>query len=252
VSQAPTAGFVVIGDEILTGKVRDANTFKLAQMLFARGVRLRRVETITDDVDDIATTVKRLSETYTWVFTSGGIGPTHDDMTYEGIARAFSRELAYDDAVLAQMDEHGKSRGYGELNDARKRMALYPTGCEVVQPLEHLWVPVVVVENVHVLPGVPGLFSALIDGIEERFEGTPLHRVQLYTQKWEGDIAEPLTRAQRAHPGVAIGSYPRYGGAGFNVMVTLEGEDRAEVDALAAELEGELEASREPEATPEG
>src|SRR5690606_39229044 len=98
------AGMVVIGDEILTGKVKDENTYTLSRVLFERGVVLARVETIPDDIDEIARTVRRMSEAYTWVFTSGGIGPTHDDMTYEGVARAFDRKLVYRQDVLAKME----------------------------------------------------------------------------------------------------------------------------------------------------
>jgi molybdenum cofactor synthesis domain-containing protein len=241
-----TAGFVVIGDEILTGKIQDRNTQVLADLLFARGVRLMRVETISDDLDDIAETVRRMSERYDHVFTSGGIGPTHDDMTYEGVARAFGRGLAYRQDVLDHMAESYRARGRGELNEARKRMALMPEGCELLRT-EGMWVPICVVENVHVLPGVPALFEKLVSEIADRFAGVRRKRILLYTQKYEGDIAEPLRIAHDGHPNVAIGSYPKYGEhVGYNVLVTLEGEDHEEVEALAEGLIPVLEAVREP------
>lgn len=239
-----TAGMVVIGDEILTGKIQDKNTYTLARVLFERGVELARVETIPDDVDEIARTVRRMSDAYTWVFTSGGIGPTHDDKTYEGVAHAFGRKLAYRDDVLARMAEHYRALGKGELNDARKRMALMPEGAELLAG-EKLWVPVVVVENVHVLPGVPELFESMLDGIKERFTGARRHRVLLYTDRYEGDIADALAREQAAHPSVAIGSYPQYGAEkAFNVMVTLEGVDRGLVEEVAGRLEREIGGAR--------
>ncbi len=247
-----TAGMVVIGDEILTGKVLDENTFTLARVLFGRGVVLSRVETIPDDIEDIARTVRRMSAAYTWVFTSGGIGPTHDDRTYEGVARAFDRKLAYREDVLARMEEHHQALGKGPLNDARKRMALMPEGCQLLQGPAPLWVPVVVVENVHVLPGVPTLFESMLSGIQERFSGVLRHRVLLYTDGYEGDIADALAREQAAHPQVAIGSYPQYGSEKhpaqkrYNVMVTIEGEDAALVEEMASRLERDIVASREP------
>lgn len=239
-----TAGMVVIGDEILTGKVQDKNTYALARVLFERGVVLARVETIPDDVDEIARTVRRMSAAYTWVFTSGGIGPTHDDKTYEGVAHAFGKKLAYRQDVLARMEAHYRSLGKGPLNDARKRMALMPEGCELLEG-ERLWVPVVVVENVHVLPGVPELFESMLAGIQERFSGERRHRVLLYTDRYEGDIADALAREQAAHPSVAIGSYPQYGETkSFNVMVTLEGVDASLVEEVASRLERDIGGSR--------
>lgn len=243
---SPTAAFVVIGDEILTGKVQDKNTLALARVLFERGVRLERVETIPDVVADIAATVRRLSEAFDIVFTSGGIGPTHDDMTYEGVAHAFQRKLAYHEGLLAQMAEHYERRGKGELNAARKRMALLPEPCELVQT-SGMWVPVVVVENVHVLPGVPDLFEALLQGISERFGGTRRHRSVLHTDRFEGDIAEALSLEQARHPGVAIGSYPQYGpDKPFAVMVTLEGEDAGLVEEIAERLLSAIDGRRAP------
>lgn len=245
-SSSATAGMVVIGDEILTGKVQDKNTYTLSRVLFERGVVLSRVETIPDEIDDIARTVARMSAAYTWVFTSGGIGPTHDDKTYEGIAHAFGRKLAYREDVLEKMAAHYRTLGKGELNDARKRMALMPEGCELLHG-EALWVPVVVVENVHVLPGVPTLFETMLDGIKDRFSGVKRHRVLLYTDRYEGDIADALAREQATHPSVAIGSYPQYGAEKrFNVMVTLEGEDAALVEEIAGRLELDIEGGREP------
>jgi molybdenum cofactor synthesis domain-containing protein len=240
-----TAGFVVIGDEILTGKIQDVNTHKLASVLFERGVKLTRVETIPDDLDDIAETVRRMSERHTYVFTSGGIGPTHDDMTYEGVARAFGRGVAYREDVLAKMAEHIRARGWGELNEDRKRMALMPEGCDLLITEGELWVPVCRVENVHILPGVPQLFAHLLDGIADNFSGTRQHRVLLYTQTWEGDIAAPLRRVDEENPGVQIGSYPKFGDEhAYKVMVTLEGADEAEVERVADELVAALPASR--------
>lgn len=243
---APTAACVVIGDEILTGKIQDRNSHVLARVLFERGVRLIRVETIPDVLTDIAETVRRLSSSVDCVFTSGGIGPTHDDKTYEGVARAFGRTLACHEPTLERFEAYHRSKGRGPLNEARRRMALFPEGCEAWTTGE-LWVPLVVVENVHILPGVPELFEQMLHAHAHRFSGLPLWRVELFTDQFEGDIADTLDRAQAAHPEIAIGSYPQYGeDVAFKVKVTLEGLVQERVESLATELEASLPARRTP------
>jgi molybdenum cofactor synthesis domain-containing protein len=228
-----TAGFVVIGDEILTGKVQDTNSHSLAQVLFTRGVRLSRIEVIPDVIDEIAATVKRASSAYTHVFTSGGIGPTHDDMTYEGIARAFGRKLVLHEPTVEKMRAHYSLKPE-MMNEARLRMALLPEGCEIWET-DGLWVPLVVVENVHVLPGVPMLFKGMLEAAAHRFVGVPLTRELVYTMGKEGDIAAPLAALAAAHPDIAIGSYPRDGGD-HKVMISLEGPDARAVADLAARV----------------
>ncbi len=232
-----TACALIIGDEILTGKVQDANSYTLARVLFERGVRLLRIETVSDDIDEIGQTVRKLSGLADYVFTSGGIGPTHDDRTYEAIAKAFDRGLALHAPTLEKLRMDLQQR-YPDavLNDARKRMALLPDPCEIIG-VERLWVPVVVVENVHILPGVPSLFSYMINGIKQRFRGEVCERIIIYTRKSEGDIAEDLSRVQHAFPSVAIGSYPEYDKATYKVMVTFEGVDVETVHKAARQVE---------------
>lgn len=235
-----SAACLVIGDEILTGKVHDRNSHLLAQVLFERGVRLQRIETVPDELDDIAASVCRLSERFTYVFTSGGIGPTHDDMTYAGIAQAFGVGLEYHQPTLDAFAAYYQSRGRGELNEARKRMAYIPEGAQVWSTPDS-WVPFVVMANVHVLPGVPELFEKMLMANAHRFTGIPLFRTMLYTDSPEGDIADILAKAQADHPNVAIGSYPKYGrDAGYSVKITLEGLPEAEVRGLASELRESL------------
>lgn len=241
---APTAACIVIGDEILTGKIQDRNSHVLAQVLFERGVRLIRVETIPDTLDVIAETTRRWSATVDFVFTSGGIGPTHDDRTYEGIARAFDVPLAYHDETLAKFEAHHQEQGRGPLNEARKRMALLPAGCQVWSTTD-LWVPLVVLQNVHVLPGIPELFERMLRAHADRFQGAPLHRAEVYTDLWEGDIAEVLTSLQLAYPEVAIGSYPRIGlEAGYRVKITLDGLPRETVERVAEQLTRDVQGRR--------
>lgn len=243
-----TAALVVIGDEILTGKVHDKNTHTLARLLFARGVTLTRVEVIPDEHAVIAERVRHYSDRVDYVFTSGGIGPTHDDITYEGVAQAFGLEVEEHAPTLERMkafyEKRGKEKGEPplELNADRRRMATFPTGAELVA-IPPMWVPIVRVKNVHILPGIPELFQKMIVAFSPQLQGTPQTRVVVRTQLGEGDIATVLRDAASAHPTISIGSYPRYESREvddaqepFKVRVTFEGQDAAAVEALAEEV----------------
>jgi len=232
-----TAAALIIGDEILSGKTRDENTHTLAQLLFLQGVDLVRVVVIPDDIPTIVSELQSLSKQYTFVFTSGGIGPTHDDKTYEAVSVAFNRPLHIHEESLsrlvANMHKHYPERS---LTEARKRMVLLPTPCDIVWT-EGLWVPLVVVENVYVLPGIPAYFKAMLEAARPRLVGTPKHRIQIYTQMSEGDIAESLSATQNVYADVAIGSYPRTSEGHYMVMVSIEGRDRINVQRAAEEIE---------------
>jgi molybdenum cofactor synthesis domain-containing protein len=232
-----TAAALIIGDEILSGKIRDLNTHALAEVLFEQGVDLMRVVVIPDDIPTIVNDVRKLSAEFDYVFTSGGIGPTHDDKTYEAVAKAFERPLAVHeqalDKLIANMQAHYPER---TLTQARKRMALLPDPCETIWT-PNLWVPLVVVENVFVLPGIPSLFAAMLDSARPRLVGTPKHRIQIYTHMSEGDIAEALSLTQHKFSDVAIGSYPKTTDASYSVMISLEGRDRVHVEQAAEEVE---------------
>mmetsp|Transcript_12526 Transcript_12526/g.38255 ORF Transcript_12526/g.38255 Transcript_12526/m.38255 type:complete len:281 (-) Transcript_12526:117-959(-) len=230
-----TAAALIIGDEILTGKTQDTNSNYLAKFLFARGVDLRRVEVIPDVMEEIGEAVTRMSNGFDYVFTSGGIGPTHDDLTYEAIARAFNLELHVDEEVVSEMRRI--SPGH-EVNEARLRMATLPSGCEKLST-EGLWVPLVVVNrNVYVLPGVPVILERMLQAASDRFgSGVARARRIVYTRMHEGDLAKGLTAIAEEHPHVAIGSYPRTQRSdNFNVRVTIEGDDERQVDAIAAQV----------------
>jgi molybdenum cofactor synthesis domain-containing protein len=236
-----SAACIVIGDEILTGKVHDQNSHTLAKILFERGVEMERVLVIPDRIPVIADTVKEWSARVDHVFTSGGIGPTHDDVTYEGVAQAFGRNLEIHAPTLAIMEEHLRQR-YPDrpMNEERKRMALIPQGSEV-WTTPALWVPLVVIENVHILPGIPQLFETMMEGCKGRFSGARRARAQIYTHKVEGEIAAVLGRLQKENPDLSIGSYPRIGDKRYRVMVTIEGLDAAGVGALAQIIEKEVD-----------
>src|SRR6476660_8212262 len=165
----PTAGIVIIGDEILSGKFVEENAAFLIGELRALGVDLRRIAVIPDDLDDIAATVADASRRFDYVFTSGGVGPTHDDVTMAAIARAF------DTTVTRHPDLEAKIRGYwkDKLADANLRLADVPTGSELVYGKDQIW-PVVCYRNVYILPGVPALFRRKFVDIRDRFRALPV------------------------------------------------------------------------------
>lgn len=239
-----TAAALIIGDEILTGKVRDENSFVLAKVMFEQGVDLERVVVIPDDIDTIANHVRQLSDAYSYVFTSGGIGPTHDDKTYEAIAKAFDLKLVYHNEALDNLQSHMQAREPEQvITEARKRMALLPDSCEVLWT-KGIWVPLAVVRNVYILPGIPSLFELMLDGARERFKGERKERILIFTQMAESDIAEDLSRIQNKFPDVAIGSYPKIAERDFKVMISLEGRNRVRVELAAQEVESAVSGYR--------
>ena len=222
----PTAGVVIIGNEILSGKFADENTPWLVARLRELGTDLHRVTVIPDTIDDIADEVSRQSHRYDWVFTTGGVGPTHDDITYEGVARAFHGGVARHPELEAVL-----RRKLGEAcNHAALRMAEVPEGSDLWWDGEVVY-PVVVKRNVVIFPGVPSLLKLKFERIAHRFRGVPLATARLTTQRSEPAIAATLTEAQSRWPMVAIGSYPRLDESPMVVIVTFESRDPDALDA---------------------
>ncbi|MCK6552081.1 molybdopterin-binding protein [Myxococcota bacterium] len=231
-----TAGIIVIGNEVLSGKVDEENARFAIRELRDLGVAVMRVSIIRDDVDLIAREVREMSDAYTWVFTSGGVGSTHDDVTMEGVARAFGVPLETDARMAALIAEH-----YGErLNDAAKRMAIVPRGTELVGYGRTPY-PIVRVKNVHVLPGVPTFFRMKLEALRDDLRASPIVLKQLFVRVGETRIAERMTDVQRAFPDVEIGSYPRYDLEEYRVKITFESRDAARVDAAVAALVARFE-----------
>lgn len=223
-----TAAIALIGDELLSGKVVDENAQLLIRDLRELGVALRRVVVLPDVVEEIAATVRALSDTYTHVFTSGGVGPTHDDLTMEGIAGAFGT------TVVRHPMLEGKLRAYyGErLQERNLRMAEVPEGCAFVgDDQSTLGWPVVRFENVYILPGVPQIFRMKWAAIKESFRRTPFYLKSVFTGLDEGAIAHHLDRIVREHAAVQVGSYPRLGDPTYRVKITLESKEPAAVEA---------------------
>ncbi|EFN54168.1 hypothetical protein CHLNCDRAFT_135592 [Chlorella variabilis] len=209
--EGPKAALMIIGDEVLSGSITDSNTGFLAKLLHSRGVDMVHACIIPDDKREIVETVLRLKERVGpdgFVFTSGGIGPTHDDITYEAIAAAFGAELELHQPTVERMEEHYRQRGV-ELNEARLRMAKLPTD-EGVEYLftPGLWVPLVAIQQTYILPGIPRLFQQMVEAHAGRFKGPAAHTRVLYSNMGEGDLAIKLGSVAAMHPAVRVGSYP--------------------------------------------
>jgi molybdenum cofactor synthesis domain-containing protein len=222
----PTAGIVIIGDEILSGKFVEENAAFLIGELRALGVDLRRITVVPDVLDDIATQVTEAAGRYDHVFTSGGVGPTHDDITMAAIAHGFGT------TVTRHPELEAKVRGYwkDQLADANLRLADVPAGAELVYGTGDVW-PVVSYRNVYILPGVPVLFRRKFLEIRDRFRSEPVTAARLYLDIEEGELAPHLDAVVAAHPSVRVGSYPRFSERDFRVLATLEGASAGEVGA---------------------
>ncbi len=226
-----TAGVLVIGNEILSGKVVDANSPYLCRELRALGVDVRRVLTIPDEIELIAREVRAMSEAFDWVFTSGGIGPTHDDLTMEGVSHAFGVPLEVNESMAARME-----RALGvPLNPSQLKMSMLPRGASLVDSGD-LWFPVVIVRNVHVFPGIPELLRRKFESIRERFRGIPFVLRRVFVTRRESEIAAVLNELLGEYPELMLGSYPRVGEGTFHVLLTLESRDPDYVKRALGEL----------------
>lgn len=218
----PTSGVLVIGNEILSGKVVDANSPYFCRELRALGVDVERIAVLPDDIEAIAREVRAMSSAFDYVFTSGGVGPTHDDLTMDAIASAFERPLELNASIVERI---GRAQGKPP-NESQLKMARLPAKA-VLMDSGDLWFPIVVVENVHIFPGIPELLRKKFESIRERFRGVPFVLRRVYVRQRESDIAETLNELLAEYPDLLLGSYPRIGQEDFYVMLTLESRDGA-------------------------
>ena len=219
------AEVVIIGNEILSGKVPDDNGPFLVRELRELGVRLERITVIPDHVPTIATTVAEASRRAVFVITTGGVGPTLDDLTFEGVAAAFQVPLRRFDEMAAIIEAFFK----GKTTEAHMKMAQLPAESELVFS-EGLLFPVVRVRNVYVFPGSPELLRKKFLAVRERFREAPFVLRRVFTRLEEGQISEALDRVHAAVPTVGIGSYPLLETSRYAVQITLESKDRSEVE----------------------
>jgi len=225
-----TAAALIIGNEILTGKIADKNLSTLATRLRRLGVRLVRAHTILDHIDTIATEVDMLRKSHTWVVTSGGVGPTHDDVTIEAVAKAFDR-----DVIVSEELETLLKTAYGErLTEGHLLMARVPRGARLVSAEDVPW-PVVVCENVFVLPGVPEIFQLKMKIVEKEIgQGDAFHTVAVLVNADEGPLKPYIDRAAAIDAAIEVGSYPRWTDPEWRTKITFDGRDLTALEAARA------------------
>ena len=225
-----TAGIIIIGDEILTGKVQDTNTFFLTRELRGRGVTVCRVLVIPDLIDEIAREVHDFSNKYDFVFTSGGIGPTHDDITIEGVSRAFGVKTVVSDVLRKVLEQR-----HAVLTPEQLKMAEVPEGAELIDEGD-LRFPMIKLGNVFIFPGIPQLLQKKYRAIEKRFSGPRIFLRRIYIRESESVLACYLNEIVAGEKGVKIGSYPATGDEDYSVMVTLECTDETRLDSVSKAL----------------
>src|SRR5262245_6335867 len=228
-----TAGIVLIGNEILSGKIEDANAAYLCRELRGLGVDVRRISVIPDEIETIAAEIAAASRDHDVVFTSGGVGPTHDDVTIGGAARALGVAVVRHPDLVALL--HGY---YGDrLNEAHLKMAEVPDGAELIGG-EVSRFPTILVRNVYILPGVPEIFRQKFQAIRERFRERPFHLRNVFVSVGEGMLAGYLNELLQDFPALMLGSYPEFSNPEYRVKVTLESKDGTYLeDALSRFLE---------------
>ncbi|MGR3494148.1 competence/damage-inducible protein A [Citreimonas sp.] len=231
----PTAAMLVIGDEILSGRTRDANMHFLAQEFTRHGIDLREVRVVADDPDAIVAALNALRAAHDTVVTSGGIGPTHDDITADCVARAFGVGIDVRDDARAILQAHYDRQGH-QMNAARLRMARIPDGATLIEnPVSAA--PGFTIGNVHVMAGVPSVFQAMVASVLPTLTGgEPLLFQTLRIDRGEGDIAGPLGELAAEFDDLQFGSYPFQKNGAFGANVVVRGTDGARIDAAMTRL----------------
>lgn len=232
----PTAAMLVIGDEILSGRTRDANMHHLANALTRVGIDLKEVRVVSDDAPAIIAAVQALSEGFDNVITSGGIGPTHDDITADCIAAAFDTHIDIRDDARALLQAHYDRSGQ-ELNAARLRMARIPDGATLIDnPVSTA--PGFSIKNVHVMAGVPKVFQAMVESLLATLTtGEPLLSRTLQVHRGEGDIAGPLGAFATEFADLSVGSYPFQKDGKYGSNLVVRGQDADRLDTAMSRLE---------------
>ena len=232
---AKTAGIVLIGNEILSGKINEANAAFLCRELRGLGVEVRKIAVIPDELEAIRWEVAQFAAAYDYVFTSGGVGPTHDDVTIEGVSQAMGVAVVRDARLVTLLEGFYK----GNLNAARLKMAEVPEGAELLAG-DSLTFPAIVIRNVYVLPGVPEIFRQKFEAIKERFREQPFYLKSVFVRIGEGTLADFLNDLLKVYPLLLLGSYPEFSHPEYKVKVTLESKDREYLDQALAELVARL------------
>lgn len=232
-TETTTACLIIIGNEILSGRTRDANLPFLAERLGALGIRMREVRVVPDDEHEIIAAINSCRARYDYVFTTGGIGPTHDDITAASVAKAFGVPLERNAEAVRRLESHYEP---GQLNEARLRMANIPAGAILIDnPVSKA--PGFQIENVFVMAGVPTIMQAMFEGIRDRLVGGPaVHARTVSCLLAEGRIASDLAELQARYPEVEIGSYPYFRNGRFGVSLVVRGIDASLLDRVAEDV----------------
>lgn len=231
-SGPPTAALIVIGNEVLNGKVVDANTPVVIEELRKLGVSLRRIVVVQDEVETIAHEVRAAAASHDWVFTSGGLGPTHDDLTIDAVALAFDRKVVTSEILTSALENIRNGRDLEKL----RRLARVPEGCEYFWGHGSERWPTVYVSNTYIFPGVPAFFRARFGGLRDLLKARPFVTGSIYTTLNETELVEALDATVAAHPWVEIGSYPRFFEPDYKVRLTFDALDAVAVDAAMADF----------------
>jgi molybdenum cofactor synthesis domain-containing protein len=245
-SRTWTAALVVIGDEILSGRTQDKNVAQVALWLNQHGIRLAEVRIVPDDMGRIAETVNELRAAHDYLFTTGGIGPTHDDITVDAMAEAFGVPVIVHPEARKILEDYYRGRP-GGLTEARLRMARVPQGAELI-PNPSSGAPGIKIENVYVMAGVPGITASMLDALTGKLEGgRPIVSVTVGARAPESDVADLLRETEAANPGVAIGSYPFFKDGRYGANFVIRSEDGELAKRTGDELSSKLrEAGYEP------
>jgi molybdenum cofactor synthesis domain-containing protein len=238
--QPVTAAMLAIGDELLSGRTKDKNIGHLADILTAAGIDLKEVRIVPDEEDRIVEALNALRAGYDYVFTSGGIGPTHDDITADAVAKAFGVPCEHEEKAMQLLGSHYAARGI-EFTESRKRMARMPRGASHIENPVSV-APGFVIGNVYVMAGVPSIFQAMLDKVVPTLRtGRKLLSRMVYCPFGEGVIGEPLRHIQEAHPDTIIGSYPRYEEGRFATELVVRSRDGEKLAAAVAAVEAMVE-----------
>lgn len=237
-----TAALVVIGDEILSGRTQDRNVAQVATWLNEQGIRLSQVRVVPDDVAAIAKAVNALREEHDYLFTTGGIGPTHDDITVDAVANAFGVPVIEHPGARRILEDYYRGRA-GGLTEARLRMARTPEGAELLRN-PNSGAPGIKMGNVYILAGVPGIAASMLEGLSGSLEGgRPIVSVTVGTLAPESEVADLLRETEEANPGVSIGSYPFFRNGTHGANFVIRSEDGQLAQRTATELADQLRAA---------
>tara|TARA_B100000427_G_scaffold267939_1_gene233780 strand:- start:245 stop:997 length:753 start_codon:yes stop_codon:yes gene_type:complete len=228
-----TAGIIIIGNEVLSGRTKDINTSTLAKWLNTLGIEVKEVRVIPDIETTIIDTVNTLRKKFNYIFTTGGIGPTHDDITSESISKAFNLEYGFHKQAYSILEKYYKP---GEFNDGRQKMAKMPTSANLIlNPTSGA--PGFYVDNVFCLPGVPSILQSMIGGLNNVLVGgDPIENLTISLRTVESEIAKSITEIQNKNTNVEIGSYPFFRAGKLGVSIVLRSSNKNKLDECSAEI----------------